>query len=88
MSELKIRGLPEETIVKLTHEAKKRGIPREELLRKILENFSVAPALFAQEEKYNSLLTMVIEVLTWNVEATKNLENTLKKFLLKGGYDL
>ena len=31
MSELKIRGLSEETITKLTHEAKKRGIPREEL---------------------------------------------------------
>ena len=88
MSELKIRGLSEEIIVKLTHEAKKRGIPREELLRKILENFSVAPALLAQEEKYKSLLLMITEVITLNIQTLKDFENTLQKSLLKGGHDL
>ena len=88
MSELKIRGLSEETIAKLTHEAKKRGIPREELLRKILQNFSVAPALLAQEEKYQSLLTMIMEVLTLNVQTLKGFGHTLEKSLWKGRNDL
>lgn len=88
MSELKIRGLSEETIVKLTHEAKKREIPREELLRKILENFSVASALLEQEEKYNSLLTMVTEVLTLNIQTLKEFGHILEKSLLKGRNDL
>lgn len=88
MSELKIRGLSEETIAKLTHESKKRGISREELLRKILENFSVAPALLQQEEKYNSLLMMIAEVLTLNTQTIQEFGKTLQKSLVKGGYDL
>ena len=79
MSELKIRGLSEETIVKLTHEAKKQGISREELLRKVLENFSIAPALLQQEEKYNSLLMMITEVLTLNTQTIQDFGNSLKK---------
>ena len=88
MSELKVRGLSEETIVKLTREAKKWGISREEFVRKILENFSVAPALLQQEEKYNSLLLMIAEVLTLNTQTIQEFGNTLQKSLWKGGYDL
>lgn len=87
MAELKIRGLSEETLVKLTHEAKNRGIPREELLRKILENFSVSPALLAQEEKYKSLLTMIAEVLTLNIQTIQEFGKTLENFLQKGDGD-
>ena len=87
MPELKIWGLSEETIAKLTHEAKNRGIPREELLRKILENFAVAPALLEQQDKYNSLLTMITEVLTLNIQEIKALGNSLEKFFMKGGSD-
>lgn len=85
MSAIIIRGLNEETIVKLTQEAKKRGIPREELVRKILENFSVAPALLAQDEKYKSLLVMITDVLTLNIQTLKSFGNTLERFLQNGG---
>ena len=34
MSELKIRGLSEETIAKLTHEAKKAGYPPRRIIEK------------------------------------------------------
>lgn len=85
MSAIVIRGLNEETLVKLTHEAKKRGIPREELVRKILENFSVDPALLEQEEKYKSLLTMIAEVLTLNIQTLQEFGNTLDNFLQNGG---
>lgn len=89
MSAIMIRNLNEETLAKLKQESKKRGMSREELVRKILENFSVAPALLEQQEKYNSLLTMITEVLTLNVQEIiqeiKDLRKTLERFLAKGG---
>ena len=89
MSAIMIRNLNEETLAKLKQESKKRGMSREELVRKILENFSVAPALLEQQEKYKSLLTMITEVLTLNVQEIiqeiKDLRKTLERFLAKGG---
>ncbi len=72
-----IRGLSNETLAKLSDQANSRGVSREELVRTILENFALAPALLEQEEKYQNLIKTLSEILECHTTTIKNLEETV-----------
>ena len=78
MPEMKVRGLPKETLAALSKQAARRGISREELTRSILETAALTPAFSTQEERYQNLVKMVAEVLASHTKVLERLETALR----------
>lgn len=56
MSEVKIRNLPPYVLAKLTEEARKKKISREEYIRIILTQTAMMPEVRSLDEKYQNLI--------------------------------
>ena len=56
MSEVKIRNLPPYVLEKLTEEARKKKISREEYIRIILTQTTMMPEVRLLDEKYQNLI--------------------------------
>ena len=56
MSEVKIRNLPPYVLEKLTEEARKKKISREEYIRIILTQTAMMPEVRLLDEKYQNLI--------------------------------
>ena len=56
MSEVKIRNLPQYVLEKLTEEARKKKISREEYIRIILTQTAMMPEVRLLDEKYQNLI--------------------------------
>ena len=56
MSEVKIRNLPPSVLEKLTEEARKKKISREEYIRIILTQTAMMPEVRSLDEKYQNLI--------------------------------
>lgn len=56
MSEVKIRNLPPYVLEKLTEEARKKKISREEYIRIILTQNAMMPEVRSLDEKYQNLI--------------------------------
>lgn len=56
MSEVKIRNLPPYVLEKLTEEARKKKISREEYIRIILTQTAMMPEVRSLDEKYQNLI--------------------------------
>lgn len=72
--EVRIRKLGNDVIYKLDLIAKKKGISREELCRRILTSYVISPMLFETEEKYAG----IVEAYT---ESIKNVNERLEELI-------
>lgn len=63
MKELRIRNVPEETIVFLNQRAKAAGMSREEYMRRVLANMTAKDIIEETEEKYTSLVKTLVDVI-------------------------
>lgn len=60
-SGFKIRNLSSSVLIQLTEIAKKKGISREELCRRILTSYVLSPSIFETEERYAGLIESYTE---------------------------
>lgn len=79
MAELKIRGLSEVALVKLTSEAKRKGKSREEYCRRYLESLAVLSDLKDMEDRYEVNQKKLMDILQMQSERIKQIEEYLKE---------
>ncbi len=60
-SGFKIRNLSSSVLIQLTEIARKKGISREELCRRILTSYVLSPSIFETEERYAGLIESYTE---------------------------
>ncbi|MCC0732159.1 MULTISPECIES: hypothetical protein [unclassified Clostridioides] len=71
LKSLKIRDIPEETIIKLDEISRKQNLSREEFLRRNLKTISMADEIYEVESKYKLLMDKVLGILNLNTIVLK-----------------
>lgn len=84
MGDIKVRGLSDAAIAKLTSEARRKGISREEYCRKYLESLAVLSELKDMEERYEKNQKKLIEILQMQSEQL----NRIYHGITKGGQNV
>ena len=79
--EIKIRNVSPEVVVKIDSLADKKGISRNEYLKRLLENMSAMDKVSETESKYNLIIERLIKVLDYNT-------SVLNKFCDDNLYDI
>ena len=68
-NEIRIRGISLKVIQQLDEEAAKRKMSRNQLLKSLIESFTIMPELQLLDEKYASLVKKLMVVIEKNTEA-------------------
>ena len=67
-NEIRIRGISLKVIQQLDEEAAKRKMSRNQLLKSLIESFTIMPELQLLDEKYASLVKKLMVVIEKNTE--------------------
>lgn len=76
--EIKIRGVSARALAVLEEMAAARSMSRNALICKVLEKYAVAPELEAQQEKSDSVLLHVAQVLEGNLQTQQEILRLLQ----------
>lgn len=80
MACISIRNIDKAVVVKLDEMAKKKNMSREEYLRQHLETLATSGEIKELENKYESLVTNVLEVVKLNTEVLDRINQEGKVF--------
>ncbi|MBY7043788.1 hypothetical protein FDB15_18275 [Clostridium botulinum] len=76
--EIKVRDISKEAVIKIDGLAKKKGLSRNEYLKRHLENLSIMDKINDNEAKYTILIEKITKILDYNTLAlNKFLEENL-----------
>ncbi len=73
MSEIKIRNVPNDIIIKIDELAKKKKQSRNTYLKNVIENYALDDKVSSLDEKYTQLFEKVEYILIENTKATNTL---------------
>ena len=77
-NEIRIRGISLKVIQQLDEEAAKRKMSRNQLLKSLIESFTIMPELQLLHEKYASLVKKLMVVIEKNTEALNRVTENSK----------
>ena len=77
-NEIRIRGISLKEIQQLDEEAAKRKMSRNQLLKSLIESFTIMPELQLLDEKYASLVKKLMVVIEKNTEALNRVTENSK----------
>ena len=77
-NEIRIRGISLKVIQQLDEEAAKRKMSRKQLLKSLIESFTIMPELQLLDEKYASLVKKLMVVIEKNTEALNRVTENSK----------
>ena len=77
-TEIRIRGISLKVIQQLDEEAAKRKMSRNQLLKSLIESFTIMPELQLLDEKYASLVKKLMVVIEKNTEALNRVTENSK----------
>jgi len=77
-NEIRIRGISLKVIQQLDEEAAKRKMSRNQLLKSLIESFTIMPELQLLDEKYASLVKKLMVVIEKNTEALNRVTENSK----------
>lgn len=81
MAEIKVRGLEEEVVDRLTTQAKGKGYKtREEFLREVLIQLSLDEFQLESDQKYYDFLNRILDCLTQNDQTLQRSCDLLERF--------
>lgn len=79
MARCEIRGMKEEDILKLGRMAKKKGISREEYLRRIIHKHLLENDIKAEMDRYEGAIKTMIDVIENNSERLEELTEVVRR---------
>ncbi len=86
MAEIKVRGLEEEVVDRLTTQAKAKGYTtREEFLRDVLIQLSLDEFQLESDRKYYDFLNRILDCLTQNDQTLQRSCDILERFYEREG---
>ena len=77
-NEIRIRGISLKVIQHLDEEAANRKMSRNQLLKSLIESFTIMPELQLLDEKYASLVKKLMVVIEKNTEALNRVTENSK----------
>lgn len=81
MAELKVRGLDEEVLNRLSFQAKAKGYAtREQFLREVLTQLSLEEFQLESDRKYHDFLNRILDCLTQNDQTLQRSCDLLERF--------
>lgn len=81
MAELKVRGLDEEVLNRLSVQAKAKGYAtREQFLREVLTQLSLEEFQLESDRKYHDFLNRILDCLTQNDQTLQRSCDLLERF--------
>lgn len=83
--ELRLRNVDAAVLAKLEQIAEKKGLRRNDYIKRIIENAAYSSELLLLDEKYEALVTMVLQIIETNASEISRLTSLIERMADKDG---
>ena len=83
--ELRLRNVDAAVLAKLEQIAEKKGLRRNDYIKRIIENAAYSSELLLLDEKYEALVAMVLQIIETNASEISRLTSLIEKMADKDG---
>lgn len=83
--ELRLRNVDAAVLAKLEQIAEKKGLRRNDYIKRIIENAAYSSELLLLDEKYEALVAMVLQIIETNVSEISRLTSLIERMADKDG---
>ena len=83
--ELRLRNIDAAVLAKLEQIAEKKGLRRNDYIKRIIENAAYSSELLLLGEKYEALVAMVLQIIETNASEISRLTSLIERMADKDG---
>lgn len=83
--ELRLRNVDAAVLAKLEQIAEKKGLRRNDYIKRIIENAAYSSELLLLDEKYEALVAMVLQIIETNASEISRLTSLIERMTDKDG---
>ena len=83
--ELRLRNVDAAVLAKLEQIAEKKGLRRNDYIKRIIENAAYSSELLLLDEKYEALVAMVLQIIETNASEIRRLTSLIERMADKDG---
>lgn len=83
--ELRLRNVDAAVLAKLEQIAEKKGLRRNDYIKRIIENAAHSSELLLLDEKYEALVAMVLQIIETNASEISRLTSLIERMADKDG---
>ena len=83
--ELRLRNIDAAVLAKLEQIAEKKGLRRNDYIKRIIENAAYSSELLLLDEKYEALVAMVLQIIETNASEISRLTSLIERMADKDG---
>ena len=83
--ELRLRNVDAAVLAKLEQIAEKKGLRRNDYIKRIIENAAYSSELLLLDEKYEALVAMVLQIIEMNASEISRLTSLIERMADKDG---
>lgn len=83
--ELRLRNVDAAVLAKLEQIAEKKGLRRNDYIKRIIENAAYSSELLILDEKYEALVAMVLQIIETNASEISRLTSLIERMADKDG---
>lgn len=83
--ELRLRNVDAAVLAKLEQIAEKKGLRRNDYIKRIIENAAYSSELLLLDEKYEALVAMVLQIIKTNASEISRLTSLIERMADKDG---
>jgi hypothetical protein len=83
--ELRLRNVDAAVLAKLEQIAEKKGLRRNDYIKRIIENAAYSSELLLLDEKYEALVAMVLQIIETNASEISRLTSLIERMADKDG---
>lgn len=83
--ELRLRNVDAAALAKLEQIAEKKGLRRNDYIKRIIENAAYSSELLLLDEKYESLVDTVLQIIQMNTSEINRLASLIERMADKDG---
>ena len=83
--ELRLRNVDAAVLAKLEQIAEKKGLRRNDYIKRIIENAAYSSELLLLDEKYEALVAMVLQIIETNASEITRLTSLIERMADKDG---
>lgn len=83
--ELRLRNIDAAVLAKLDQIAEKKGLRRNDYIKRIIENAAYSSELLLLDEKYEALVAMVLQIIETNASEISRLTSLIERMADKDG---
>lgn len=83
--ELRLRNVDAAVLAKLEQIAEKKGLRRNDYIKRIIENAAYSSELLLLDEKYEAIVAMVLQIIETNASEISRLTSLIERMADKDG---